>query len=164
MRRRLLTGAVGLVLALLAFYFLIGPRVLWRTVGPADQGPVVFATLRPPQIPNWYLVCPEGLCEAEPQMVSPVFECPAADLFERVTGVMLGRGGESVLLDPVTQKARFVERTPIMEFPDTVSVRAVPAGDGGSAIALYSRSLVGRNDFGANEERAKAILSELGGC
>ena len=60
--------------------------------------------------------------------------------------------------------ARFVQYTRLMRYPDTIDVEVMPAGDGQSTLALYSRSLVGRKDFGVNRARLRRWLAALGLC
>jgi len=57
--------------------------------------------------------------------------------------------------------ARYVQRTKIMRFPDTVNVRFIDLGDGRSTIALYSRSQLGESDFGVNRARIERWLGKL---
>ena len=57
--------------------------------------------------------------------------------------------------------ARFVQYTRLMRYPDTIDVEVIPAGEN-STLALYSRSLVGRKDFGVNRARLKRWLAALG--
>ncbi len=62
--------------------------------------------------------------------------------------------------DLAHRRADFVERSLVFRFPDTISVQVLPDGDG-SGLVLYSRSQVGRYDFGVNKRRVSAILSSL---
>ncbi len=55
---------------------------------------------------------------------------------------------------------RFVVRTPIMRYPDTVDVLVLPAEGGGSTAAIYSRSQIGRSDLGANLARIRRWLAD----
>lgn len=54
----------------------------------------------------------------------------------------------------------FVVRTPLIGYPDYVSAKVEPAGDG-SQITLYSRSRYGQSDLGANKKRVEAWISDL---
>jgi hypothetical protein len=58
----LLAAAIMLVAA--ATLFIAGERTWTVFAGPADQGPVDFATLELRTSPNQYLVCPPGTCTA----------------------------------------------------------------------------------------------------
>ena len=48
-----------------------------------------------------------------------------------------------------------------MRFPDTIDVEVMPAGENQSTLALYSRSLVGRKDFGVNRARLQRWRAAL---
>jgi uncharacterized protein (DUF1499 family) len=56
--------------------------------------------------------------------------------------------------------ARFVQYTRLMRYPDTIDVEILPA-EGRSTLAVYSRSLVGRKDFGVNHARLRRWLAAL---
>lgn len=161
--RFLIRAVLALALAIAAFYFIVGPQVLWNAVGPADQGPVDLATFERPQSRNTALVCPPEFCAAEADLPSPVFSCTPDELFARVREVMEERGAEEVAADEAERTARYVDRTPIMRFPDTVSVRVIPEGDA-AQVAMYSRSLVGRSDLGTNLDRLNEVLLDLQLC
>jgi uncharacterized protein (DUF1499 family) len=57
--------------------------------------------------------------------------------------------------------ARFVAVTPALRFRDDVDVLILPAMDGGSTMAVYSRSRVGLWNLGANRARVMRLHSEL---
>lgn len=149
---------IGLVL--LAMAFLMREQV-WEIVGgPADQGPVDFATLSPPETHNRYLVCPKALC-AKADAEAPVFALPAEALRDALRAAL---SAEADLSAPIPESAlseRYVQRTPIMRFPDTIAVRYIPLTDGASTLALYSRSLLGNDDRGVNRERVERWLARL---
>ena len=56
---------------------------------------------------------------------------------------------------------RYVFRSPVFAFPDTLAARAVTEAGAGTALMLYSRSLLGRGDFGANRARLEGIVRAL---
>jgi hypothetical protein len=56
--------------------------------------------------------------------------------------------------------ACFLQRTRVMRFPDTIDVEVFPS-PGGSTIAIYSRSLIGRRDFGVNRARVARRLAAV---
>jgi uncharacterized protein (DUF1499 family) len=63
--------------------------------------------------------------------------------------------------DPASGEIRFVQTSAILQFPDTISVHTWPVGENQSTLAIYSRSLVGRSDLGANGKRIKSWLAAL---
>ena len=60
-----------------------------------------------------------------------------------------------------TRAARFLQHTRLMRFPDTIDAEVLPVGDDESTLAIYSRSLVGRKDFGVNRARLERWLAAL---
>ena len=58
--------------------------------------------------------------------------------------------------------AHFVAVTRIMRFRDDIDVLLAPTADGGTQVAIYSRSRVGYSDLGANRKRVKQLLADLG--
>lgn len=104
-----------------------------------------------------FLVRPEGGDTA-----GPVFALPPADLlaaFDRVArrqprvAVLAGSTDEGMIT--------YVARSRWIGFPDYVTVRALPAGDGGSRLALFARQRFGREDLGVNRARTEAWLAAL---
>ncbi len=137
---------------------------LWHTVvGAPDLGPVAFEVLARRSRPNDALACPEGFCRnARPDIVSPVFPVPAERLRELVAGVARE--------DPETQivysarfedQDRYVARTRIMRFPDTINVLIIPISADASTLALYSRSQIGYSDWGVNRKRLERWLERI---
>ncbi len=136
---------------------------LWAAFGPADQGAVDFTRLARRVSPNDALACPPGLCAAAvPDIVSPVWDVPYHELRERLRTAVLATKGEAVqVAEAIPGRGdRFVVRTPLMRFPDTVDVMVLPAEGGKSTVAIYSRSLIGRSDLGANLARIKGWLGD----
>lgn len=134
---------------------------LWGAAfGPVDQGPVDFASLKRRGTPNDSLVCGPDVCRAPPDLVPPLYAFPADELRRRLTAVILSDGdAEQVAKAEGAHGDRFVVRTPWLRFPDTVDVLVLPRGEGLSTLALYSRSLVGRGDLGANRRRLERWLA-----
>jgi uncharacterized protein (DUF1499 family) len=56
----------------------------------------------------------------------------------------------------------YIQRTELMRYPDSITVRFIPLADGQSTLAIYSRSHYGRSDFGVNQARIRAWLAALG--
>lgn len=132
---------------------LYGRERLWEDIaGPADQGAVDFSHLIRRHSGNDALACSPGLCDGRAATALPAFgEAPAA-LLTRLDRAVIG--GDVARVDDGTDPAyrRYVARTPLLRFPDTIDARAVPLGDG-AGLMLYSRSLLGRGDLGTNARR-----------
>ena len=168
MPRWLTLPAACALLAVLALGVMVARRDrpggigrLWTLFGPADQGPVDFATLMRRRDPNDALVCPGRLCRAVPDIVAPVYALDPETLLGELRRIILASGdAEQVATQAATTGDRYVVRTPLLRFPDTVDVLVLPQPDGRSTLAIYSRSLVGRGDFGANLKRIRRWLAD----
>jgi uncharacterized protein (DUF1499 family) len=161
----LFVHALGLVLlaaaALVVFY---GRENTWALLfGKPDLGRVEFDSLVRSPWPNDALVCPQGLCRATADRVSPVYPVDAPALRQHLRAALAG--------DPLIVRTadyaealeeRYVARTPLMRFPDTVRVRYIAVGPGRSTLALYSQSQIGRADWGTNLKRLDDWLARLG--
>ncbi|MCU0884705.1 MAG: DUF1499 domain-containing protein [Beijerinckiaceae bacterium] len=138
---------------------------LWeRLAGPADLGPVDFGAIRRSATDNDALFCPAGLCGAtRSEGAAPVFAVPAVALQQAVRAYLATEPDlVRVASDDAAMQDRYVARTARMRFPDTVHIRIVPMGEGRSTLALYSRSQIGRKDFGVNRARLEGWLAGLG--
>ena len=137
--------------------------VLSAILGPVERQAISFASLAPPDRPNWYLVCPEGVCGTAPQAASPVFEEPVAALRDRWRRMVAAQPRtESLSGDDESLQEDYVQRSKIVGWPDTVTVRFIALDDTRSTLAIYSRSHYGYSDMGVNQKRIEAWLAALG--
>ena len=122
-----------------------------------------FSTLNRPDSPNSYLLCPENTClQSTADQVAPVFAASPEQLRDRILEfVDKSPNIQTRTLDPENAQYDFIERTPVMRFPDIITVRIFPAGDGGSTLAIYSRSVYGHSDLGANRKRVERWLAVI---
>ncbi len=151
---------VVLYVSLAMIYGRVG--LLEKVFGPIERSPVDFATLELKPSPNQYLVCPPGLCHARADQQSPEFAVPLEDLraaWQRV----IHRQPRVTLLstDPERDQYEYQALTPVIHFPDAVTVRLLSVGEGKSTIAVYSRSHYGYGDLGVNRRRVRAWLDLL---
>lgn len=166
---RFLGTAVGVGSLGVAAFFLIGPERIWSEVaGPADQGPADLEHLERRPSGNDALACtPEG-CSPRMGAVDvplPIYSQSPPQLLNRLDRLVLaGRDVERVddRTDPTYR--RYVARTRLMRFPDTIDARAQTVDQAGTALLLYSRSLLGRGDMGANAARLREWASRLSGA
>lgn len=125
---------------------------------------VDFATLSLTQKPNQYLVCSDGFCRTAAHRVSPVYNMTAKELRERWLEWMTEL--PKVVLESASSdgfQVTFMERSPLMGFPDLITVQFLPAGERQSAVAIYSRSLYGYSDLGVNRARIERWLGQFKG-
>ena len=129
---------------------------------PLDIGPVHWATLTRHATPNDALVCPTGRCpNAKSDSEAKVYPMSAADLLARLRTIALAEPDTRELPNAPSNAARFLQHTRLMRFPDTIDVEVFPAASNQSTLAIYSRSLIGRKDFGVNRARITRWLAAL---
>jgi uncharacterized protein (DUF1499 family) len=152
-----------LVVAVLLVVFVVGRERVWQlAVGDPDLGHVDLSTVRKPSTPNTWLVAPLGQTQAEPDAVAPTFALPAADLFRVVNDLVAAEPlTQRVGFFPQVLEARYVQRTPLMRYPDTIIIKVYDIDAGRSTLALYSRSQIGHSDLGANRARLERWLKAL---
>jgi uncharacterized protein (DUF1499 family) len=131
-----------------------GPR------GMPPARPLDFASLVLPPTPNAYLLAPPG-ATMQAHEAAPLLPCRLEEAWEA-----LRKLGESFPRTwklgewPERRQAQWVARTPVCNFPDLVNAEIVEL-PGGAGVWLYSRSLIGYSDLGANRRRAAAWRARL---
>ena len=161
--RKLLTILAALMIAL-ACGFVYDRDGFWRLVaGPPDLGPVNFQTLIKPATRNHFLACPEDFCaEGQADMTTPVYGVSASRLQSLSREAWADEPRMELIAsdtDPLTD--RYIQRSPVMRFPDTISVRFVALDGDRSSAAIYSRGQLGRYDFEANQNRVLHLIAQL---
>lgn len=156
---------VFLILVLVIAFLGFGRERTWALFfGPADLGPVEdFTRLERPASPNTYLACPLELClREEPDLVPPIFATDPAGLKKALKEIIEAEPlTEHVAGDPDGFGDRYVQRTPLMRFPDTIIIRYLPVDVGRTTLVIYSRSKLGWGDWGVNRERVRRWIQEL---
>ena len=161
LKKSLKIGAAGVTIAALVL-FAARLTPWWDDLlTPGDYRAVRFETLVLAAKPNQYLVCPPGLCAAaKAHRESPDFDRPVGELraaFETI----VQESAAVVRVSETAESFDLVVRTPIVRWPDWVTVRFIPLGEDQSTLAIYSRSVYGRKDFGTNERRITDWLARL---
>ena len=54
-----------------------------------------------------------------------------------------------------------IQHTPLLQFPDIVTIEFIALAADRSTLALYSRARYGRSDFGTNRRRVLRWLNRL---
>ena len=159
MRRFLKTLAslvAFLIVLAVAGFLTLGPERLWAEFGPPDLGAVRFATLQRSATPNDALACLPEFCAAKADLPAPVIARPVNEVFLAVQEAVEREPRlEQVEAHAAQGTLRYVQRSKVMGFPDTINVRVVPTVNGGSAVLIYSRSQIGKGDMGVNLARVK---------
>jgi uncharacterized protein (DUF1499 family) len=110
--------------------------------------------------PNDVLLAPDGTPGAA--RPAPVWEGSPRALMEALNEIALAAPRVRLLAgSPGELFATYVQRSRIVGYPDYISVRALPAGDGKATLAIYSRSRWGSSDFGVNAGRVSAWLGAI---
>jgi uncharacterized protein (DUF1499 family) len=119
------------------------------------------AALSRPASPNTALAAPTGFRPA-PDVVTPTYPVPASRLYAAIQGVAAAfpRTYQAAQY-PDRLQADWVVRSAVFNFPDLVMAQAMPAGPDAATLVLYSRSVYGYGDFGANQRRVKTWLAAL---
>lgn len=112
--------------------------------------------------PNDYLVCPKGSCAGKADAASPLFPIPVEAL-RQTWQELMAREPRLSRMGPAdgTDQMQYVQRTPWIGFPDTITVRFISAGPESSTLAIYSHSNYGYSDLGENRRRVRHWLQEL---
>lgn len=128
--------------------------------GVPPPAPIDFATLRLPPTPNTCLLTPTtapgaGHLHRDPFPVAP------GTLMAAVRATAAAQPRTFPLADfAAGRQVQWVVRSRLMNYPDIVVAEAAPAGEG-TGLWLYSRSLIGRSDFGVNQARVMAWLPDI---
>ncbi|HLN07344.1 MAG TPA: DUF1499 domain-containing protein [Xanthobacteraceae bacterium] len=135
---------------------------LARLIGGArDLGPVSFPTLVRRATPNDALVCPAGFCRAKADAEAPIFAILARDLRRRLEAVVHGEPRITDLGPGGDFRARLVQRSLVLRFPDIIDAEIIEIDPAHSTLALYSRSAIGISDLGVNRARITRWLDAL---
>lgn len=161
--RYALIGVLAAVAAAAALLFTPlgkGPLSALFPVGSVEQVDLVAFKL--PDKTNQFLMCPIGICAANPHADGPVFDITAAQLRSRWREFSARQPRTELLAEDVAvQQIDYVQRSARFRFPDIITVRFIPVSNSRSALAIYSRSVYGRSDFGVNRKRINAWLQDF---
>lgn len=149
MKRRILLAALALGAVAVAAM----PRLL--PMAPSDWHVDPLAAERTGR-PNAWLLALGG--DAPPVAST---DPPAAVLARLDAAAMAEPGVERLAGSPGEGLVTWVQRSRAMGFPDAVSIRAAPAGDG-SIVTVFSRSRYGYSDMGVNRARVERWLAAAG--
>ncbi len=150
------------VVAAVLLFTPLGERPLTALFTAGDVESVDFAKLKLTDEPNQFLMCPPGFCAGDPHADSPVFDISVEQLRERWREVLAVQPRVELLAeDEEGQQFDYVQRSARFRFPDIITVRFISVSSPQSTLAIYSRSIYGKSDFGVNRERIDAWLKTL---
>jgi uncharacterized protein (DUF1499 family) len=153
---------IAIGLAVIAAVALAG--VLYVRLAPSDPARWHVDPLTAPGTgsPNSWRVLPAGAQGRRADAAAPRFQLPPEALAEAVDTYALSRPRTvRIAGGPDRMWMTYVQRSRWMRFPDYISVRVMPAGAGGSTLAIYSRARFGRSDLGVNRARVEKWLADL---
>lgn len=128
-------------------------------MGDPDLGYIDFPSVTKTRRPNQFLLCPKDICKNEtPDAEPPVFKMTKERLKTNFI-TALGTEGRSTV-DDAGDSLRFIMRSPILRFPDTINVEFFDVQDG-ATLAVYARAQIGYRDFRVNEKRVRRWISTL---
>jgi hypothetical protein len=159
--RSLFIVVIGIAIAFAALIW--EGTTLESVIFDVGEVPVVdFATLQRDSVPNQYLLCPKGMCQAETDGEAPVFDVPIEQLQVAWDEMLAEQPRIEVQRRDVTNiQIDYVQRSRLLRFPDLITVRFVPIDDAHSTVAIYSRSVYGKGDMGVNRTRVEEWLARL---
>lgn len=156
MRRIMLWVLVALVALLVAFAAVV--RIAGDDPARWHVDPMTAA---PTGKPNTWRVGPADATQTV-DAPAPVYAMAASDLAAAFDRVALGAPRTVRLAGkPDDLWMTYVQRSRLMAYPDYISVRIIPLSDGGSTLAIYSRSRYGQSDLGVNRARVEKWLAAL---
>ena len=149
--------AIALVIVLAAAYAAIN-----LTGHDPDRWHVDPAAVELRGTPNEFLAAPDGTTAAEPDTETKVYPERPEALLARFDDIVRAQPHTKLVAGDVDSgMITYVQRTPVIGFPDYVTVKALPVQDGAGLI-IYSRSRFGEDDWGVNRQRVRSWLRELG--
>lgn len=109
-----------------------------------------------PDTPNSWLIRPVG-----GDAPAPEFALDARALAQVVDGVIQAQPRTRLLAGGVEEgHMTYLTRTPLMGYPDYVSVRVYPTATG-AGLAIFSRARFGQSDLGKNRARLQEWMAAI---
>ena len=166
MKRTMTYLAAGVLLLLVVAAVLLvtpageGPLDRLFTVG--DLEPFDFAESGLTDEPNQFLLCPPDFCGAAPHAESPAFPVPVEALGQAWRELAAAQPRVTLLVESADGlQLDYLQRSARVRFPDIITVRFIALSPSQSTLAIYSRSLYGKSDFGVNRRRIESWLELL---
>ncbi len=150
------------VLAGVLLFTPLGERPLSNIFSIGDIEAVEFSDVNPTDKLNQFLMCPPRICTADRNADSPMFDDSVDRLRERWREVVAAQPlVELLVADQDRQQFDYVQRSARFRFPDIITVRFISVSPSQSTLAIFSRSVYGKNDFGVNRKRIESWLMML---
>ena len=141
---------IALTLLVLALVAVIGAAIWFRSVAmPAEVWHVDPAAATPPASPNFDLRTGDR---------APVFDVTPDAMAARIDAIAAAEGATLIGGSLAEGHMTYVVRSRLMGYPDAVSIRLVPVGQG-TRVEIFSRSRFGYSDMGVNAARVERWIS-----
>lgn len=140
----------------------IGDRPLTAFFSTGNIPAIDFQTLELANSPNQYLLCPKGYCITKPNAYSPQFKISEKEL--QIAWRKLASAQPRTMLYSNRNTANqltYIQHTKLLRYPDIITVRFIELSEKQSTLAIYSRSIYGRSDYGVNKARIDQWMAEL---
>lgn len=144
--------------------------VVLAIVGLAVAG-AVYVRLAPMDTAVWHVDPSEAQRSGKPNdfLVAEGGDRPPVETSKPVDAVITSLvtdiealpGVSELTTSPEAGLYTYVQRSRLMGYPDVLSFRVIPNGDG-SRITFWSRSRFGQSDLGVNRQRVDALLARTG--
>ncbi|MGB7433380.1 MAG: DUF1499 domain-containing protein [Ahrensia sp.] len=155
--------AVAIIIAASTFV-LFGRERTWTAIaGPADLGALDLTTVERTQKPHDALLCSQGLCDAVTvDQTLSTYDVSPAELIAALDAAATTVTHHVQRVDDGTDatKARYVARSNLMRFPDTIWLQAVTMDDGRTGLIAYARAQLGYSDLGVNKARLEGWIAQ----
>lgn len=120
-----------------------------------------MASIQRPASPNTALAAPPGSLPV-PDVETGVYALSASKLYASILAVASAQPRTfPAAAYPDQLQVHFVARSALFNFPDLIAIQAQPVGPDASTLAIWSRSVYGHSDLGANRKRVLALLASL---
>ena len=162
----------GPLLPAAGFFSVMSAPIYGKDLFPGGflGGKLDLDSLTPRLSPNEYLVAPAdsvpNFQKAGAREESKVFDVDVDTLktaFLRMveSQYLVKAFAQPTISDDATLQYVFVQRTPLLRFPDIINVRFLSLGPSSSTLILHSGSIYGYDDIGKNKARVQEWLSGL---
>jgi uncharacterized protein (DUF1499 family) len=123
--------------------------------------PLDFARFTKIARPNQFLALPAGFASAEhPDATVGQFQATIDEVRDAWLEILRSEPRVSHIRQSDGQ-IEAIQRSALMGFPDWITAQPINLGENQASICVFSRAKFGMRDFGVNEKRVLAWLSQL---
>ena len=152
---------VVVAIAAVLLFTPLGKQPLHVLFPVGDLKHIDFRSLKLTDKPIQFLMFPPRFCGAEPHAKSIEFGVSVDLLRQRWQDLIAAEPRVELLAEQDNLQFNYVQRSARFRFPDIVTVRFIPLSPSRSTLAVYSRSVYGRGDFGVNQKRIEEWLRKF---